>query len=252
MDSITEKFSVFDYFNLLIGGMVFLFGLGLCGYPETKSILLNISNMISGSTFLLIIAMILFVCLSFVVGTVINEIGNWIFKGWLKWEQNLVKKCLISENVVGNNSKLKSYRKKAFKFLSSQVPDFDKEYKGEVYTEDHCAYFFAYCSYYIQIHKLDKKAERLREVQGLSMLLACAFALVPFANLIFSKMLGKFNIYYGINPIVICVCFFFAGVFARKHYCDIMNRVRMVLAVYDACIATENAEHLTTQTVKGD
>lgn len=242
MDSIAEKFSIFDYFNLLIGGMIFIFGVGLCNYSETKTILLSISETIGSSTFLLIIGITLFIVVSYVIGTVINEIGHWFFKENRKWEQNLVKKCLISLDVVGNKAKLESYKKKASKFLSSQVPDFNKEFEnnGNGYTEDHCSYFFAYCVYYIQIHNQDKKPERLREVQGLSMLLTCVFALIPLVDMMISIIPGNVLNCVCVNFGIYVLCAVFTFIFVQKYKRDIKNRVRMVLAVYDAYMDAEN------------
>ena len=36
MDNVTQKFSVFDFFNLLIAGTLFLVVLAICHYPSAK------------------------------------------------------------------------------------------------------------------------------------------------------------------------------------------------------------------------
>lgn len=80
MDSVAEKFSIFDYFNLLIGGFVFLLGLWICEYPSSSQIMVIWSTAIGESTFLLILSFISLIAASFLIGSVINTISECFYK----------------------------------------------------------------------------------------------------------------------------------------------------------------------------
>lgn len=233
MNGITEKFSIFDYFNLLIGGLVFLLGIGVCEYPNSICFMVAWAATIEKSTFLLIISIVILITVSFVLGAIINEISRWFFKTRLELEKRTIGKCLSDPAVVDNSEKLERYRRKAI------VHFFSKKQDKDTYSEKECSDYFAHCVYYIQVRNQDKKTERLREVQGLSMLLSCVFALIPLISLaiaaITHTVCDNACVKLWIHPIFLI----FAVVFGFKYNRDMHNRVRMVLAAYDACTDME-------------
>lgn len=85
----------------------------------------------------------------------------------------MIKQCLNEGVLFENSVRLKCVRKNACEYFSL---------KDEQLNEEYNAAFFAYCVYYLYVNNLDKKAEKLRETQGLSVLLACAFLTIPLAG----------------------------------------------------------------------
>mgnify|MGYP000299659399 FL=1 len=51
MDAITQKYSVFDFFNLLIAGIVFLSTIVICHYPDSILFLQIISTNVEDFAF---------------------------------------------------------------------------------------------------------------------------------------------------------------------------------------------------------
>ena len=58
MDSVIEKFNVFDFLNLIIAGFVFLITLGLCHYTQVGLLAFELAKTIGDSDFLLIIVIV--------------------------------------------------------------------------------------------------------------------------------------------------------------------------------------------------
>lgn len=212
---------------------MFLLGIGLCEYPNSVCFMVTWSDAIGKSTFLLIISIIIFITVSFVLGAIINEISHCFFKTKLKLEEKAIGKCLNDPAVVDNSEKLARYRRKAaVHFFSS------KQNKGR-YSPKECSDFFAHCVCYIQIRNQDKKTERLREVQGLSMLLSCVFALIPLISLVIAAITNTICDNACAKLWIYPISLIFAVVFGFKYNKDMHNRVRMVLAVYDVCTDME-------------
>lgn len=231
MDSITDKFSVFDFFNYIIGGFVFWLGLGICNYSQAMEFSISIASVVGDSDFLLFVTIVLFIGCSLVTGTVINEIANWIFNTKLQWEKNLIDTCLNKSKLIKNEIKLDIFRKKANDYLDIDVLDINEDY-----SIDQCSTYFAYCVYYLHVRGLDKKTEKLRETQGLSELLTLVFASVPISSIIIQILSGTtcLNIkpfFYIYALFALCAC-----AFLRRTKRAMENRIKMVLAVYDACV----------------
>ena len=235
MDSVTEKFSVFDFFNLIIGGSVFCLGLGICNYRQVIEVSTSIASFIGDSDFMLFIAIILFLGCSLVAGTVINEFAYWIFDKLFPRKRILIETCLNKDQLIKNDFRLQIFRKKAQKYLNVDKIDLDIDF-----TADECSTYFAYCIYYLHVHDKDKKAEKLRETEGLSELLTLVFALIPVTSIIIYIFSGA-NCLYMIPTVLfyvlfaVCACAFFSR---TKRAME--NRIKMVLAVYDACVDMED------------
>lgn len=244
MDSVAEKFSIFDYFNLLIGGFVFLLGLWICEYPSSSQIMVIWSTAIGESTFLLIPSFISLIAASFLIGSVINTISECFYKRVLGLEEKAIGNCLIKDNIVGNSEKFRRYKEKAnAHFFLGSLSDNKKN------AEQQCSDYFAHCVYYIQIRNQDKKPERLREVQGLSMLLSGVFALIPIINFLTAASTHTLCQSACLRLWTYLIFLSFSVIFGFKYNKDMHNRIRMVLAVYDVCLDHEIA-HQTQNSKK--
>lgn len=223
MDSVMEKFGVVDFFNLLIAGVVFLTGSGL--YDAEIDAHLAFFEKDSRFPLALTVPVALAVC--YVLGLVLHEINYGIFKNRI--QEKLASRCLIDESVVGNSEKFDIYIKKAAMFFQSKDPSTE-------YTSEQCLCYFAHCLYYIQVRGQSKKTELLRDVQSLSGVLMVTFGTlcicgIPWLLLCPStdEMLLKRRIITLLASAVLAVVFY------RKHKRDVLNRVRMILAIYDVC-----------------
>lgn len=245
MDSVTEKFSVFDFFNLIIGGSVFWLGLGICNYFQVIEVSTSIASFIGDADFMLFIAIILFLGCSLVAGTVINEIAHWCFDTKFHRERTLIENCLNKNKLIKNDVKLEKFREKAQKYLNVEKLELDKDF-----TADQCSTYFAYCIYYLHVRDQDKKIEKLRETQGLSELLTLVFASIPVSSIIIYVFSGT-NCLYIIPTVLICILFaVFACAFFRRTERAMENRIKMVLAVHDACVDMEDQQQHITYIVK--
>lgn len=176
MDSVMEKFDLLDFFNLIIAGAVFLIGLGF--YDNDIQCHLNRILCMGGkSTFSMILMIALFIALSYIAGLVFNALGLFIFSN--RYHDSLIENCLNDPAIVGNKVKMEIYRKKANDFFE------DPEIKDDRFSKEQCSCFFAHCVYFIQARAQNEKAEKLRDVQGLSRLLTVSFAMLFFSVTIF-------------------------------------------------------------------
>lgn len=230
MDSLTDKFSVFDYFNLIIGGAIFWLGVGICNETQLAEALSHICGEVETSSVLVFLLIVLAIIVTYITGAVLNEGAHLIFKKGFKWEETKIKNCLIDEEIIGNPIKLHRYKQKASYYLNGTNSEVQQKFEP-----DQCAAFYAYCVYYIQVRNQNQKPERLREVQGLSGLLTCVFAAIPIGSIILSP--DNISICERIcaNLKEYLLCFALAVIFLIKHRRDTLYRIRMVLAVYDAC-----------------
>lgn len=180
MDSVMEKFDLLDFFNLIIAGAVFLIGLGF--YDNDIQCHLICFMKIGGeSNFSTILIITLVIALSYTVGSVFNALGSLILKN--RYHDKLVGECLKNPSVVGNTVKLDIYRKNANDFFQKNHISI----KDNQFNSVQCSCFYAYCVYFIQAKAQDRKAEKLRDVQGLSKLLTISFSMLFFAATVFAQ-----------------------------------------------------------------
>ena len=245
MDGVTEKFSVFDFFNLIIGGSVFLLGLGICNYSQVIEVSTSIIALIGDSDFLLVAAITFFLGCALIAGTVINEIAHWCFDTMLYRERTLIETCLNKDKLINNDFRLQRFREKAQKYLKVQKLELQEEF-----TTDQCSTYFAYCIYYLHVRDRDKKTEKLRETQGLSELLTLVFVLIPISSIIMYTFSGTKCLYIKPTVLIYTIFAVFACAFFRRARRAMENRLKMVLAVYDACVDMEDQQQHITYIVK--
>lgn len=232
MDSIMEKFSVVDFFNMIIGGFIFFLGMTVLA-PDIRSYLKldEERNFIEG---ILLIAV--FLALSYIVGLILYQIEQEIICKRLSYQNKMIEDCLINPKVVDNQCKLIIYTKKAKKYFL----DNDISTDAFCFTKEQCRCFFTYCIYYIHVRGLDWKTERMREIQNLSGILTAGFGMLSVIGFIVSITLSALCQNVLRYLIVTGAYMILTVVFYDKHRTDIRNRIRMVLAVYNASVDKEN------------
>lgn len=231
MDAVTQKFSVFDFFNLLIAGTIFLSALVLCHYPQSLVIIEAVSKKISDSNFLLIMFVILYVGCTLVIGMVFQVIGHWFVKEAIGWEYKSIGNCLSGKGILKNDIRTKRLLYKASNYLKLNG-------KEQKLSEEETSAFFAHCVYKLHIKGLDNKTEKLRETQGLSELFACVFWFMPLISIYIFLLQWlvchnmSFDLRYTIITYLACIILGF--IFYFRYKVSGRNRIRMILSIYDA------------------
>lgn len=249
MDTIAEKFDVFDFFNLIIAGITFEIGLGFYD-PSITDHLNSIKDWIGDSVFATILVISLFVVLSYITGAVFNTLGKKFL--WNNVHVKMVRECLTNDKIVNNKEKLERYRSKAQDFFSKNKSKDENKDKSKnenttvdkkYFTPDQNECYFAHCIYHIQAREQNKKSEKLRSVAGLSMLLTVCFAFLsfpipPVVMYFYALLRHRFKwveVSLGRQIITCIACIIFTRVFYFRYKNDESNHIRMVLAVYDVC-----------------
>lgn len=94
MDGVTEKFSVFDFFNLIIVGIIFITILGIANYYQAIIMLKKIAEIVAEDKLLEAGTIIVFLCVSLVIGMIFQVIFQYI-----KEKMNLEKEILSNKRL---------------------------------------------------------------------------------------------------------------------------------------------------------
>ena len=235
MDSVTEKFSVFDFFNLIIAGMVFIIVLGICHYPQSKDLIVKILKFDNDSFLFQTGIMVVFLCEALIIGMILQVVADYIIKEKIGWERKVIGYELITGKLFKNKIRTDSIIKKARRYLNiSGDTNLDAE---------KCEAFFSYCVYYLQIKGFNKKTEKLYETQGLSELLTCTFFAVPLSSiciLFIQKFIFNMgNLSFDFVKNIYIVSILLGIIFYCRYKLAGRNRIRMILSIYDICTETE-------------
>lgn len=231
MDGITQKFNVYDFFNLVIAGFAFLISLGCCNSVQAISITKKVAEFVSDSNFLFIGCIAIVLEVSLIAGAFIQVIEHVIIKYGIPWEQKTINNCLNEVGIFHSEVRTTKIRKKACMYLK-------KSMETDELTASESVAFFVHCVYYLHIKGCDQKTERLRETQSLSSLLACGFMIA---------IIGSILIYGWLDLEISCETVYLRRIFITYFACLVLcvafwiryiisgtNRIRMVLSIYDA------------------
>lgn len=230
MDSVFEKFSVYDFFNLLFSGGVFVGSLHLIGFSPL-SFLINDLNIPENE----ILSLSLILLVYYIIGFELQSLSLWIEQHKFKIQSTMTSTFLLDNtNIINNHEKLKAYQTKAKDFFKSR----NIEIQNNEFTLDQCEYFFAYCSYFIQINGYSKKAEKLRGLKALSSLWMVCFAflfLIGLGQIVYSLSQGTS---FGkiVIPFFSTILFLILSItcFYRTK-ANMKSWIRIVLGTYDVC-----------------
>lgn len=230
MDGAFEKFSVYDFFNLIISGGTFIGALHLIGFAPLD-FLINDIKIPDNETVTL--ALILLIC--YIIGFELQGFGTWVEQNKLKTQCTMTETFLLDNSkVITNTEKLKVYQTKARELFKEK----NIEIKDNKFSREQCEYFFAYCNYFVQVKGQNKKAEKMRGLKGLSSLWMVCFALLFAIGLVQSILLL-------INEAAfkeIMLSFFSASTFLllsiTSYYrmkTNIKYWIRIILSTYEVC-----------------
>lgn len=268
MDSVVEKQGFYDYINHIIVGFVFLLGIEviligqgvypishLYGYLIDWSVFNSNNNLV----FTIIGAAIL-ILVCFIIGAMAQEVHINLFeinhkKKGKKFKKEDKRRTMISrfwrktnrpsygeiiftdEEFFGNSLKYNSYWNLAVALVKDKSLNVDLKKNKEVLS----SYFFAYCDYYNQVNGNHKKAEKLRDIEGLTLELSLIFTALSGMSGLSFLIRGTEMILNGAVtlPKVIC-CAALVIVFAMLAIgfdCvterAVKNRIKMTIAVFE-------------------
>lgn len=133
MDGVTEKFSVFDFFNLIIVGIIFITILGIVNYYQAIIMLKKIAEIVAEDKLLEAGTIIVFLCVSLVIGMIFQVIFQYI-----KEKMNLEKEILSNKRLFDNEIRMEEVKKEAKQYFNI------KKQEQEL-TDKQWIAFFAYC-----------------------------------------------------------------------------------------------------------
>lgn len=235
MDSFLDKLGVYDFFNLIGAGGVFVCGIHVIGVVEIKKI---ISLMGTGNG---VLDVALFLGMCFLIGAVFQSLGSVICKGDYKKQ---LMDHLLSDNseVVKNEIARENHKKRANKLLSDS--DLTVE---DVSVETLYEFYFSHSEHSIHVYNKDSKTERMRNLRGLSSTLMGCFSvlvLIAVLKIVFNNTLSFFACGVDRNIMflfVLCVVFVGMALFNRMAYQrNTLFWMQMVLDVYQASTDCEN------------
>lgn len=230
MDSIFEKFSLHDFFNLVICGAVFVLSLDIIDI-SLLSFLHSKINILNNEISYFVTTLLIF----YMVGYVLQGIGLVIEEKKLKIQKSMTGTILLdNNNVIINSEKLKIYQEKAKQlFIMKNV-----KIKGNKFSQDQCEYFFSYCNYFIEVKGYNKKTEKLRGLKALSNLWIICFSLLSLIGVIkiFFLLLTEFSFLLMIRLAFftgISLLLSISSIYRMKS--DIKRWIRMILGIYEVC-----------------
>lgn len=225
MDELSEKFSVFDCFNLIIVGTVFVTTLGVSrGYDSIillQKAMKTLSEMIEAQSLWAVVIFVILVVL-LVIGMVFQVIASATIEKSLK---SSIKENVKEDAVFDNPIRKDMMLKKAQSYFGS-----------EEISNDQIHAFYIHCFYCLRIKGLDKKIEQLHETGGLSSVLAVAF----WAAAVFGCIFAVYS--SSMWGLIACIVNAVLGViFYERYVIAYKNRVRIVFSTYMAYIENETS-----------
>lgn len=270
MDTFIERQGFYDYINHFVTGAIFVFGIEIILFPFKYSLVQKLYEAIiifcclDKNSFLWNVCILLiYSILCFLLGVLIQELYSLLYENkpnqnadkmkrssisrlWRKVNKNdYIANLFVDNSLIQNSLKRNLYRKYACEITDKKQSEIlNKKGNDEIRDEDLPVYFYAYCVYYIQVRKQDKKTEKLRDIEGMSMSFSLAFLILTLVSFgaTYLGLLGRLS-----NQMILfeLMCsFMFASFSIISDYRAekaLKNRIRITLAVYEAEKERENA-----------
>ena len=173
--SFSKELGIYDFFNVLLSGAIFVCGLSIISIDIKKYLWDNLS-VVKGLGVVLLI---------YVIGMMLQEIGSALDKYVFNIYRGMHRKVLkgkidkgyeieTKQNIVKNPLLLTHYRDIADELLKGffkEKEDCDDKFENELVN----SYVFSACQYYVSVYGKDKKIEILKN----SIKTASKFSLCP-------------------------------------------------------------------------
>lgn len=228
MDNVSEKLGLYDFFNVISVGAVFILHIVFL-FPNMLS---NYDNWISDGA----IKFAGIFVLAYLIGIFFQELGaNLENIKFFNMKRKLTTAFLINEAIIDNSVKLEQYRKYAKDILKIKGIEFSEDF-----TPEQNGYVYSYVEYYIEQKGRNKKFEKMRALYGMSKSLLCCMVvimLICVVGISFGCKLYGFDITRSLwlvlySAISILIYYF------RTKRC-MKYRIRMMMGIYEACVEFE-------------
>ena len=237
METLLGKLSIFDFFNLVFSGIVFLLGFELFGIQIISyyfSICISrFSSDLSAASICFYLGMI---SLCYIVGSVIQEIGDIIKKRIIYKKDDPMKTFLKNEEVLENIERKKKCVNMAKKYFKKNKIVYNE---GD-FTDDQDLMFYTHCEYFIQAKGLNDKIEKMRGLRGVSTVLATTFTVLPILSCVillidkyifdfkYIEMISIFQFVFGV-----IISGVLAVIFWHRMKKNIKFKIRMIIGLYE-------------------
>lgn len=186
--SFSEQLGIYDFFNVLISGAIFVFGLSIVN-EKIGNYLLGDITVAEGLGLVLLI---------YIIGLILQEIASFLDREHYKIYTGMNRRILMGnvdvkcirckrcekfneDSIIKNPVLLRQYRKHADMILGDLVSDTtDKRYDDEFVN----GFVFSICQYYVAINGKDKKVEKMRALFSMAKTLMVCFALLAAYTLL--------------------------------------------------------------------
>ena len=251
MESIVEKLGFFDFFNLIIVGMYTTIGCFIItyqfGWSASNEVVHYLTSKSEVNTILLVLCFSSIIAISYIIGMLCHEIYSLV--------DNDLTFIILITNLFQEGSCIDNQRKrKRYADIAKMV--FDKNgIKYSVTKDDPPVinwnwelnnYYFTYCVYQLQVRGLNRKTEKLRDIEGLAKSF-CVSNIFLLAVLLGGGLLS-WNTFtlpkyvFGVEVILLLTISFIFNEYRIK---ALKNRVRMTISLFEAVFDKEFDKELT-------
>ena len=152
MDNLLDRFGLYDFFGLLLPGMLFLVVLYYMDFPLIQEGRFPLSQ-----TFMVIV----FILLSYIAGTLIQEIASLLDRNFLKMRIKASEKFLDSKKTFFKDEELEEVMK-----ISNNI--LKKNSNNKCFTNSECSKVFFQCKAFLENNEKMEKANKLDALFAMS------------------------------------------------------------------------------------
>ena len=226
MDNILDKLGLYDFFGLLLPGMFFMVVLDLIDFPLISSFTYPDSEVFVG---------IAFVVVSYICGTIMQEIASYIDQNITKIRENAIEEILSDKKL--SESECKKIRKLINDLSKDEVGDEPKDEKNHDLTGGKFHDAFFKCKEYLEDKGKMEKANKLDAIFAMSRdFTVCNFLL----SICVFMTIVKYNAYTFYNLLfqISLIGSIFVFDYRAKRYAKM--RVRNIFRRYITCHESNN------------
>lgn len=152
MDNLLDRFGLYDFLGLLLPGMSFLIFLYYMNFPLIKD-----GRFPSSQTFMII----MFVLISYILGTLMQELASLLDKKCMKMKIRAREKFLDSKKPFFKNEELKEVIEVSNNILG-------KNKNNKCFTNSECSKVFSQCKAFLENNEKMEKANKLDALFAMS------------------------------------------------------------------------------------
>ena len=246
MENIVDKLGFFDFFNAIIVGSFTIVG-SFCitlqfGWDVSKKVFLYYARAQEVNVLFFVLCLFSIIVVAYILGILCHEIFDIIDDRFGTFKK-IIERLFESDSCIENPVRRNRYASLATIILDNNCIE-SRRTRGIPsnieWNHDLNNYFFTYCMYQVQIRGLNKKTEKLRDIEGL------AKSFCVSSIILFFVLLGVGITSWNTNYLS-TVVFFVEAVslimgsiffcFYRKKALE--NRIRLTLSLYDAIYEKE-------------